>query len=237
MIQALSQTNFNAYLQTEDNRISDPSINTAGMTKYLCKFTNDMDDSVQYAYPDQTIYDRYSKFLFTYNATPDVYLGRVNLSPAGYWKYEVFEVTWRNSTTLSGASAPATEEFVFNPPGNQLGIVQGLVTKGKLYMGEQTGTEEVSYIQKAKSVLTLTIIDGGVGYPLAPTLTITGGGDYINQASATCTIVGGVITTVTLVNGGNGYTENPTVSISDPGATSPGQIIANINESNYIYTG
>tara|TARA_R110002020_G_scaffold212120_2_gene418567 strand:+ start:13601 stop:14311 length:711 start_codon:yes stop_codon:yes gene_type:complete len=236
MIQTFTQSNFDAFIQTEDNRIQTPA--AAGGTRYLFKFTNDMDGSVQYAYPDQIVENRYSKFSFTYNATPDVFLGRVNLSPAGYWKYEVFEVTWDFTITMNGSFAPSTEDFVFNPAGVKFGVVQGAVTKGKMYVGELRGTEEVSYIQKAKSVLTLTIVDGGSGYPSAPTLTITGGG-FITQATATCTISGGVVNSVTLLNGGSGYTQNPTVSVSNPlpGATEGAQIIANINESNYIYTG
>ena len=241
MIQATTLSSFYAYVQTEDNRISDPSINSKGITRYLFKFSNDMDGSVQYAYPEQWIYNRYSKFFFTYNITPDVFRGRVNLLPAGYWKYEVYEVTWliipASIPTVSSITAPVTEDFIFNPAVSTCGVVQGLVTKGKMFLDELAGTEEVSYIQNAKSVISLTIIDGGGVYAVAPTLTILGGGNFITQATATCTILAGVINTVTITNAGTGYTEEPQVFISNPGVLNPAQIIAEINQSNYIYTG
>ena len=237
MIQAFTQTSFDAYIQTEDNKIlQDPS---GGCTKYLFKFTNDMDGSVQYAYPESWIYNRYSRFYFTYNAVPDVYLGRVNLQPAGYWKYEVFQVTWSTCPDPDGfnsATMPPTEEFIFNPSGAGYGVVQGLVTKGKMFVEEKRGTEEVQYTQNGKSVISLTIVNGGSGYPLAPALTIIG--PMITQATATCTIDAfGTIDSVTLVYGGSGYTEIPLVQIAAAGATTPGVIIAEINQSNYIYTG
>ena len=93
MIQATTETNLTTYLQTEDNRIN-TAISSANI-KHLCKFTNDMDGSVDYAYAQvETIYERYTKFVFQYNVTPDIYTGRINFLPSGYWKYEVFEVSW-----------------------------------------------------------------------------------------------------------------------------------------------
>ena len=53
----------------------------------------------------------------------------------------------------------------------------------------------------------------------------------------TCTINGsGAIDTVTITNAGSGYTENPSVTISGT-PTAPAVITAEINQSNYIYTG
>lgn len=238
MIHAFTNSNFYAILQTEDNSIHD--VVTPACSKYLFKFTNDMDGSVQYAYPvsgSSTTYERYSKFLFHYNATPDVYNGRVDLKPAGYWKYQVFQVTWDDCPGDFGSiNMPPTEEFVFSPAANNLGVVLGQVTKGKLYVSERAGTEEISYTQKSKQVVSLTIIDGGQGYALAPTLTLTGG-NYINQATATCTINAfGQIDSVTITYAGNGYTEIPSVIIGGT-PTNPAVIVAEINEDNYIYTG
>tara|TARA_R110000824_G_scaffold319959_1_gene506940 strand:+ start:892 stop:1590 length:699 start_codon:yes stop_codon:yes gene_type:complete len=232
MIQGFNKSTFNAYIQVEDNSIA---ASGAGAVKYLFKFTNDMDGSVHYAYPaSSTVTERYGDFTFDYNATPNVYLGRLNLELAGYWKYQVFEVTWVTASEFSAATMPPTEDFVFNPSGNTLGVVQGEVTKGKMYLEEKRGTEEVTYTQNAKSVQTLTIVDGGAGYSSAPTITISAGG--ITTATATCTISGGSVNTVTITNAGSGYTENPSVSISGS-PTTPAVIIAEINQTNYIYTG
>ena len=120
-----------------------------------------MTGEVQYAYPaTSTVIERYGEFNFTYNATPNVYVGRINLLPAGYWKYQVFEVIWQTKQTggelpYFSNNMPPTEDFVFNPAANDLGVVQGEVTKGKMYIEEKVGTEEVTYTQKSKSFQSL----------------------------------------------------------------------------------
>ena len=144
MIQAITETNFEAYLQTEDNRI-DTSVAKTHI-RHLFKFTNDMDKSIVYAYPQEySIKNRYCKFDFYYNATPNVFLGRVDLKPAGYWKYEVYEVSWTGTVTLSLGFAPKTETDVLSPPSGTKGVVQGLVTKGKMYVADASGTAQVQY--------------------------------------------------------------------------------------------
>ena len=145
MIQAITETDLTFYLQTEDNRI-DTSVDSSKI-RHLVKFTNDMDKSVQYGYSTvHLIYDRYTKFSFTYNTTKDVYTGAVNFLPAGYWKYEVYEVSWTGAVAISSGNAPVTETDVL-PVGPTHGVVQGLVTKGKMYVAEKDGTAEVQYTQ------------------------------------------------------------------------------------------
>lgn len=146
MIQATTKTDLTFYLQTEDNRI-DTSV-ASSKIRHLVKFTNDMDKSVQYAYSTvHLIYDRYTKFSFTYNTTKDVYTGDVDFLPAGYWKYEVFEVSWIGTVTISAGNAPITENDVLTPAADDKGVVKGLVTKGKMFVSEKDGTEQVQYTQ------------------------------------------------------------------------------------------
>jgi hypothetical protein len=145
MIQATTETNLTFYLQTEDNRI-DTSVDSSKI-RHLVKFVNDMDKSKQYAY--STVHDitnRSTKFVFNYNATPDVYTGDIKFLPAGYWKYEVYEVSWTGAVAISAGNAPVTEDDVL-PVGPTHGIVQGLVTKGIMYVAEKDGTEQVQYTQ------------------------------------------------------------------------------------------
>ena len=232
MIQAITNSSFHAYIQTQDVRIG---TSDNANTRYLFKFTNDMSGAVQYAYPEQQLYNRYSKFSFSYNPVPDVYSGRVDLKPSGYWKYEAYEVSFLTFVGLSADLAPATELAVMLPVNPRKGIVEGLVTKGKLLVSEQTGTEEVQYTQNGGHVITLDIAFGGSGYGIAPTITIVG--DNITQATATCTILAGVVDTVTITNAGNGYTEAPSVTLLNVGETGTASIVASIQENNYIYTG
>ena len=148
MIQAITETAFKGYIQTEDNRI-DTSV-PSSQIQYLFKFTNDMDKSVSYAYANSpTIYDRFTVMVFAYNASPDLYSGEVKLLPSGYWKYEVYEVSWQASSyTIRVGFAPANENDVLDPAADNKGVVQGLVTKGKLYLADKDGTAQVQYTQR-----------------------------------------------------------------------------------------
>ena len=111
------------------------------------KFINDMDKSIQYAYSTiHEVYNRYTKMSFTYNTTPDVYTGATKLLPAGYYAYEVYEVSWTGAVAISAGNAPVNENDVL-PVAPTHGIVQGLITQGKLYVSEKSGTEEVRYKQ------------------------------------------------------------------------------------------
>jgi hypothetical protein len=250
MIQATQESNFNAYINTEANRI-DTSVSSAHI-RHLFKFINDLDGSVFYAYGDSsesggTPYgnERFTYFHFVYDVTPNRYNSLLNLTPAGYYKYEVYEVSWIadfgdgvGEWLLNEEFAPATETAVFSPPANTLGVVQGLVAIGKLYLSEIDSEEEVQYIQNAQRVQTLTIQFGGTGYTSAPSITIAAptlnGG---KTATATCTVAGGVVNTVTIDNPGSGYETNPVVTLSGGGFTEVAIITANIEETNYIYYG
>ena len=159
MIQAITGTNFGVWVQTEDNRINTSVAKSK--IRHLFKFTNDMDKSIVYVYASsEVIENRYTKVVFVYNATPDIYLGSVDLKPAGYWKYEVYEVSWTGTVTISSGFAPATETDVLSPSASNKGIVQGLVTKGKMYVADASGTAQVQYNQYEEPTTTNYIYYG-----------------------------------------------------------------------------
>ena len=146
MIQATTETAFNAYIQTEDNRINTAVAKT--QIRHLMKFTNDMDKSVQYAYgAAETINNRYTEIRFLYNTTPDVFTGKTKLIPSGFYKYECYEVSWVGTVRLLAETAPATETQILEPSDDN-GVVQGLVTKGKMYVADKAGTAQVQYTQR-----------------------------------------------------------------------------------------
>ena len=147
MIQATTETAIIINVQTEDNRINTSVAST--QIRHLIKFTNDLDKSVYYAYGvTETIKDRYTQININYNVTPDIYTGRTKLFPAGYYKYEIYEVSWIGTVTVSLGYAPATEDDVLSPVADTKGIVQGLVTKGKMNLSEKDGTQQVQYTQR-----------------------------------------------------------------------------------------
>jgi hypothetical protein len=146
MIQAITQTSFEAYISTEDNRI-DTSVATTQI-RYLVKFINDMDGAVQYSYGViGGLFDRYTQLDFTYNASPDLYAGQTKLIPSGHYKYEVYEVSWIGTVVVALNTAPASETDIL-PVANTNGIVQGLVTKGILNVTDKDGTAQVQYTQR-----------------------------------------------------------------------------------------
>ena len=146
MIQAFTESNFTAYLATEDNRI-DTTVDSTQI-RFLVKFINDLDGSVRYSYPvlNLGIKPRYTSMYFEYSLFPDLYARTISLLPAGHWKYEVYEVSWIDYRTLDISTAPATETDVL-PVANENGIVRGIVTKGILNLTEKVGTEQVQYTE------------------------------------------------------------------------------------------
>ena len=148
MIQATTLSTFYAYINTEANRIDTSVAST--QIRHLLKFTNDLDGAVFYYYAySETIYDRYTKMTFNYNVTPNIYTGATKLIPAGYYKYEAYEVSWSGTVDVSLGNAPANEDDVLTPPASDKGIVQGLVAIGKLYLSEKSGSEQVQYTQNS----------------------------------------------------------------------------------------
>jgi|TARA_R110002094_G_scaffold107935_1_gene106040 hypothetical protein len=147
MIQAITETDIEIYVQTEDNRIDTSVAST--QIRHLVKFTNDLDKTVYYAYgKTEKIRDRYTKISLTYSATPNIYTGLIKLFPAGYYKYELYEVSWTGTVTISLLNAPKDEDDVLTPAAATKGVVQGLVTKGKMNLSEKDGTQQVQYTQR-----------------------------------------------------------------------------------------
>jgi hypothetical protein len=153
MIQAVTESSFNAYINTEANRINTALAST--QIRHLMKFTNDLDGTEFYAYgATENIYSRYTKLSFTYiasPATPNIYTGQTRLLPAGYYKYEAYEVSWTGTVTVSSGNAPANEDDVLSPAAATKGIVQGLVAIGKMYVSEKSGTQQVQYNQHTEA--------------------------------------------------------------------------------------
>ena len=236
MITGVYGSVISSYLTLEEKRI-DTAVD-ASKVKYLFKFTNDMTAAVKYCYGKKyTTNDRYVKNTFTHNTSEDVFTYKINFKPYGFWKYEVYEVSWIGTVALTKSTAPSTETDVLTVD-NDNGVVEGLVEIGKLYLGEKDGSEEVQYTQNAKRVQTLQIVSGGTGYAVAPTITIaapTATSGY--QATATCTILAGVVNPVTITYAGSGYTTIPVVTLTGGGFTKAASITATIDETNYIYYG
>tara|TARA_R110002110_G_scaffold57892_1_gene164914 strand:- start:31 stop:513 length:483 start_codon:yes stop_codon:yes gene_type:complete len=159
MIQGFTDTPITADICTEDNRIDTTVAST--QIRFLVKFINDLDGSIAYCYPQLNtgIKPRYTDMTFQGAKVPDLFLGQINLLPAGHWKYEVYEVSWIGTVVLSLSTAPITETNVL-PVADTNGVVQGIVTKGILNLEEKAGTEQVQYNQHESAEGTNTIYYG-----------------------------------------------------------------------------
>ena len=71
----------------------------------------------------------------------------------------------------------------------------------------------------ATSLSTVTVTAGGSGYSATPTVTVSAPESGNTGATASATVLGGVITAITVTFGGVGYTSAPTITITDSTGT------------------
>ncbi|QDP64671.1 MAG: hypothetical protein Unbinned4585contig1001_35 [Prokaryotic dsDNA virus sp.] len=143
MIHAIYGQTITSYLSLLESKIH-TSVSNNNL-RYLFKFTNDMTKTVKYAYG--TIVkknDRYVKQTIDHNTTENIFSGRVNFKPYGYWSYEVYEVSWIGTVGVNDTNAPNSETEVLTVNNNN-GVVKGKVHEGKLYVTETVGSEQIQY--------------------------------------------------------------------------------------------
>ena len=142
-------TSYTFNVTTEDVRINTTAPRT--QIRHLFKFTNDMDGGVKYAYgATETINDRYTRIRMIADAPPNenTFTGRIDFIPNGYWKYEVYEVSYNGTAVVNATQAPATESTPATDQSGVYGVVQGCVEIGKLFVTEKSGVEQVRYTQR-----------------------------------------------------------------------------------------
>ena len=161
-----------AIISPEANRI-DTSVAITQIW-YLFKFTNDMTGDVVYVYPDKGVVgqvqsDRYFEaFFLSLNTANDFATlgidGMINFIPNGYWKYEVYEVSWQTgwTVTIDTRHAPKNEdnEFADERAASNYGVANGLVCIGKAYVSEEVGNEEVQYTEYSQPAATNYVYQG-----------------------------------------------------------------------------
>jgi hypothetical protein len=145
MITGVYGSTISSYLTLEEKRIH--TAVDASKVRYLFKFTNDMTGTVKYCYGRKTTTnDRYVRNSFLHRTSEDLYTHYINFKPYGFWKYEVYEVTWLGTVTLTTETAPATETQVLEVDDDN-GVVKGKVEEGKLYIQETAGSEQIKYTE------------------------------------------------------------------------------------------
>ena len=150
MIHGVYGTNVNGYLSLEENRINTSVAKSK--IRYLVKLTNDMSSNTKYIYPTKVEHnDRYVRLQFTHSTVDNINDGRTNFKPFGFWSYEVYEVSWVGTVSITDSTAPSDESEVLSPSADTKGVVQGLVHTGKIYISETVGQEQIKYTTHIQS--------------------------------------------------------------------------------------
>tara|TARA_R100001463_G_scaffold23446_2_gene56248 strand:+ start:316 stop:789 length:474 start_codon:yes stop_codon:yes gene_type:complete len=149
MITGVYGSNIDTYLTLEEKRIN-TSVDDSKI-RYLFKLTNDMTNTVKYVYGlKSTTKDRFVKNTLRHNTTDSIFENQINLKPYGFWKYEVYEVSWIGTVSLTDDTAPNSETEVLETA-NTNGVVQGKVEEGKLYVQETSGSEQVRFTEHTET--------------------------------------------------------------------------------------
>tara|TARA_R110002012_G_scaffold9675_1_gene44425 strand:+ start:1171 stop:1662 length:492 start_codon:yes stop_codon:yes gene_type:complete len=144
-------TTYTFNVTTEDVRI-DTAV-PSSQIRHLFKFTNDMSGGVKYAYgATETIYDRYTRIsmISATGAGQNVFEGKIDFIPNGYWKYSVWEVSYNGTAVVNATQAPATESTPATDQEGVFGTVKGCVEIGKLFVTEKAGEEQVQYTERTE---------------------------------------------------------------------------------------
>jgi hypothetical protein len=84
---------------------------------------------------------------------------------------------------------------------------KGVILEKNLDIGQMV-------LKPIKEVRSFTITNGGSGYSIAPTVTLSSGGGY--GATAQAILTSDVVTSIVVLNPGEGYTSAPVVTITAP---------------------
>ncbi len=138
------------------------------------------------------------------NATPGG--NTINLTVPG-----TYSITLRGTP---GEVDNAAGEFAIDASGGNLTIQN---TSGGAVTINGNHLNRVFDINPIFTVGSAIVTSGGSGFTSAPLVSITGGGG--TGATATASVLNGMVTGVTITNPGSGYTSPPTISFSGGGGT------------------
>lgn len=130
---------------TQESRINN-SVPTENL-RFLIKFTSEFSGKILYAYGKNVVVkSRFTSMEVDYNNISNTLNSEINLIPAGYWKYEIFEVSYNvTSSVYDATNTPKTEVDVL-AESDENGVVQGRVDIGKLHVHNVDGSEENEYV-------------------------------------------------------------------------------------------
>ena len=77
------------------------------------------------------------------------------------------------------------------------------------------GASGTAIVSTAGTITSISITNSGVGYTVAPSVTI-GSYNGVSEATATATIAGGQVSSVNIIDGGSGYSNVPVVLFEQP---------------------
>lgn len=130
---------------TQESRIN-TSVPTSNL-RFLIKFTSEFSGKILYAYAKNVVVkSRFTSMEVDYNNVSNTHTSEINLIPAGYWKYEIYEVSYITPNNIYDATnSPSTEVDVLSVS-DENGVVEGRVDIGKLHVHNVDGSEENEYV-------------------------------------------------------------------------------------------
>jgi Flp pilus assembly protein TadG len=105
-----------------------------------------------------------------------------------------------------------------NPSGDQMTVTAGDgSTQNKYYVSPPALSVSTTMVGNPYYPVTMT--NAGAGYTSAPTVTFSGGGNPVTQATAQAIVSGGQVVAVFVTSPGSGYTSPPTVALTGGGGS------------------
>jgi hypothetical protein len=121
--------------------------------------------------------------------------------------------------SCGGVSGGISDILLFDPNDfnfSQAGPVAGLAQKySAVALRAGSGVTATATVASG-AVTAINVTAGGTGYPVAPTVVITGAG---TGAAAVANVVGGIVVSITVTAAGTGYSTAPTISFTGGAAT------------------
>ena len=105
LLYTMLQATYKDIKYTFNVTTKDVTILNPPYTAFLFRFTNDMSGAVKWSYGQNTVVrDRYTTVDFFHDTVEDIFTGKINFEPQGYWKYDVYQIPFASTPVLNNCS-------------------------------------------------------------------------------------------------------------------------------------
>ena len=105
LLYTMLQATYKDIKYTFNVTTKDVTILNPPFTAFLFRFTNDMSGAVKWSYGQNTVVrDRYTTVDFFHDTVEDIFTGKINFEPQGYWKYDVYQIPFDSTPVLDNCN-------------------------------------------------------------------------------------------------------------------------------------